>query len=211
MYEDEYKRIFSKNLNKYMEINGKNQIDIINDLGFNKSAVSTWCNGTRLPRMDKVDALARYFNINRSDLIEEHDDYSNKSFKPNRIPVLGSVPAGVPIEAIEDVLDWEDIPMDWLRGGKEYFALKVQGDSMFPKYIEGDTIIVRKECDCESGQDCIVYVNGYDATLKKVIKKKDCIILQPLNPSYDPKVYNYNDEFNPISIAGVVVEIRRTV
>lgn len=211
MYEDEYKRIFSKNLNKYMEINGKNQIDIINDLGFNKSAVSTWCNGTRLPRMDKVDALARYFNINRSDLIEEHDDYSNKSFKPNRIPVLGSVPAGVPIEAIEDVLDWEDIPMDWLRGGKEYFALKVQGDSMFPKYIEGDTIIVRKECDCESGQDCIVYVNGYDATLKKVIKKKDCIILQPLNPAYDPKVYNYNDEFNPISIAGVVVEIRRTV
>ena len=211
MYEDEYKRIFSKNLNKYMEINGKNQIDIINDLGFNKSAVSTWCNGTRLPRMDKVDALARYFNINRSDLIEEHDDYSNKSFKPNRIPVLGSVPAGVPIEAIEDVLDWEDIPMDWLRGGKEYFALKVKGDSMFPKYIEGDTIIVRKECDCESGQDCIVYVNGYDATLKKVIKKKDCIILQPLNPTYDPKVYNYNDEFNPISIAGVVVEIRRTV
>lgn len=211
MYEDEYKRIFSKNLNKYMEINGKNQIDIINDLGFNKSAVSTWCNGTRLPRMDKVDALARYFNINRSDLIEEHDDYSNKSFKPNRIPVLGSVPAGVPIEAIEDVIDWEDIPMDWLRGGKEYFALKVQGDSMFPKYIEGDTIIVRKECDCESGQDCIVYVNGYDATLKKVIKKKDCIILQPLNPAYDPKVYNYNDEFNPISIAGVVVEIRRTV
>ncbi len=211
MYEDEYKRIFSKNLNKYMEINGKNQIDIINDLGFNKSAVSTWCNGTRLPRMDKVDALARYFNINRSDLIEEHDDYSNKSFKPNRIPVLGSVPAGVPIEAIEDVLDWEDIPMDWLRGGKEYFALKVKGDSMFPKYIEGDTIIVRKECDCESGQDCIVYVNGYDATLKKVIKKKDCIILQPLNPAYDPKVYNYNDEFNPISIAGVVVEIRRTV
>ena len=211
MYEDEYKRIFSKNLNKYMEINGKNQIDIINDLGFNKSAVSTWCNGTRLPRMDKVDALARYFNINRSDLIEEHDDYSNKSFKPNRIPVLGSVPAGVPIEAIEDVLDWEDIPMDWLRGGKEYFALKVQGDSMFPKYIEGDTIIVRKECDCESGQDCVVYVNGYDATLKKVIKKKDCIILQPLNPAYDPKIYNYNDEFNPISIAGVVVEIRRTV
>ena len=121
------------------------------------------------------------------------------------------VPAGVPIEAIEDILDWEDIPMDWLRGGKEYFALKVQGDSMFPKYIEGDTIIVRKECDCESGQDCIVYVNGYDATLKKVIKKKDCIILQPLNPAYDPKVYNYNDEFNPISIAGVVVEIRRTV
>lgn len=73
MGEDYYKKVFSKNLKKYMELNGKTQIDLINDLGFNKSAVSTWCNGTRLPRMDKVDALARYFGINRSDLIEEKE------------------------------------------------------------------------------------------------------------------------------------------
>ena len=52
-------------------MNGKSQKDLITDLGFNKSAVSTWCNGTRLPRMDKVETLARYFGINRSDLIEE--------------------------------------------------------------------------------------------------------------------------------------------
>lgn len=71
MSEEIYKRIFSKNLNYYMELNQKTQTDIINDLGFNKSAVSTWCNGTRLPRMDKVDALAKYFKINRSDLIED--------------------------------------------------------------------------------------------------------------------------------------------
>ena len=71
MSEDSYQKIFSKNLNHYMAINGKSQTDLINDLGFNKSAVSTWCNGTRLPRMDKVEILARYFNINRSDLIEE--------------------------------------------------------------------------------------------------------------------------------------------
>lgn len=64
-------KIFSKNLNYYMELNGKSQTDLITDLGFNKSAVSTWCNGTRLPRMDKVETLARYFGINRSDLIEE--------------------------------------------------------------------------------------------------------------------------------------------
>lgn len=71
MSEETYKKIFSKNLNRYMALNGKTQTDLINDLGFNKSAVSTWCNGTRLPRMDKVDTLARYFKINRSDLIEE--------------------------------------------------------------------------------------------------------------------------------------------
>lgn len=71
MSEDAYKKIFSKNLNYYMELNQKTQTDLINDLGFNKSAVSTWCNGTRLPRMDKVEILAQYFKINRSDLIED--------------------------------------------------------------------------------------------------------------------------------------------
>lgn len=74
MSEDQYKAIFSKNLKYYMYINGKTQIDLINDLGFNKSAVSTWCNGTRLPRMDKVEQLARYFGISRSDLIEDKSD-----------------------------------------------------------------------------------------------------------------------------------------
>lgn len=77
MADDHYKRIFSKNLKYYMEINNKEQIDLINDLGFNKSAVSTWCNGTRLPRMDKVEKLAQYFNINRSDLIEEKKKTEN--------------------------------------------------------------------------------------------------------------------------------------
>ena len=71
MPEESYKMIFSKNLNHYMKVNEKTQSDLVNDLNFNKSAVSTWCNGTRLPRMDKVEILAQYFNINRSDLIEE--------------------------------------------------------------------------------------------------------------------------------------------
>lgn len=71
MNDDYYKHIFSKNLTYYMNLYGKTQADIINALGVNKSAISTWCNGTRLPRMDKVDALAKYFNILRSELIDE--------------------------------------------------------------------------------------------------------------------------------------------
>lgn len=77
MSEETYKRIFSKNLNYYMTLNAKTQTDLINDLGFNKSAVSTWCNGTRLPRMDKVEKLAQYFKINRSDLMEEKSKKNN--------------------------------------------------------------------------------------------------------------------------------------
>ena len=72
MLDDRYKKIFAENLKYYMKLHNKNQADLINDLGFNKSSVSTWCNGTRLPRMDKVDILAKYFDINRSDKDTEH-------------------------------------------------------------------------------------------------------------------------------------------
>lgn len=74
MGEEAYKKIFSSNLRRLMNEHGKSQIDLINDLGFNKSAVSTWVNGTRLPRMDKVQQLANYFHCQRSDLIEDKSD-----------------------------------------------------------------------------------------------------------------------------------------
>lgn len=83
MGEDYYKKLFSNNLRHYMELNGKTQTDLINDLHVNKSAVSTWCNGTRLPRMDKVDMLAKYFNIKRSDLIEDKQDSDDDSYYLN--------------------------------------------------------------------------------------------------------------------------------
>ena len=73
MSDEDYRIIFARNLNKYMEICNKKQADIINDLGINKSAISTWINGTRMPRMDKVQALADYFGVNKSDLLEEKD------------------------------------------------------------------------------------------------------------------------------------------
>jgi len=71
MGKDDYKAIFAKNLRYFMALNNKTQNDIVKDLGVNKSAISTWCNGTRFPRMDKIDELAYYFNITRSMLIEE--------------------------------------------------------------------------------------------------------------------------------------------
>lgn len=77
MTDDKYKKLFSKNLNYYMALKGKTQTDIINDLDINKSAISSWCNGTRLPRMNKVQLLADYLNINVSDLIEGSCENNN--------------------------------------------------------------------------------------------------------------------------------------
>lgn len=71
MSDEYYGRVFSNNLKRYMNLSGKSQVDLINDLGFTRSAVSTWVNGTRIPRVDKVDTLAKYFGISRSDLTED--------------------------------------------------------------------------------------------------------------------------------------------
>ena len=130
-----------------------------------------------------------------------------------QIPVLGSIPAGIPIELIQDVIDYEDISEEMLKGGKEYFALKVKGTSMWPKYLDGDTIIVLKQNDCESGQDAIVMVNGDDGTFKRVIKKDTGITLEPINQQeYNSVSYSNEDiEKLPIRILGVVKEIRRKI
>lgn len=207
MLDVDYKRIFTKKLKHYMDINSKNQMDLMNDLKLSSSTVSSWCTGAKMPRMGKIQMLADYFGINKSDLIEEQlqNDDATHPQAAHRINVYGRIPAGVPLEAIEDIIDWEEIPASW-QGG--YLALQVQGDSMEPEYRENDIIIVKVQPDCESGQDCVVYVNGYDATLKRVVKQQTCIMLQPLNPAYEPKIFEYTDP-EGVTILGVVVEMRR--
>lgn len=130
-----------------------------------------------------------------------------------RVPVLGLVPAGIPIEAIEDIVDWEEIPAALCSGDREYFGLRVKGDSMYPDYLDGDTIIVRKTPAFESGDVCVVYVNGFDATLKRVkVDESGAWTLIPRNPEYPPKTYSAREVRTvPVSVAGVVVELRRKV
>lgn len=130
-----------------------------------------------------------------------------------KIPVIGSIPAGIPIEAIEDIIDWEEIPASMCAGDKDYFALEVKGDSMWPDYLPGDVVIVRKQPCCESGDVCVVYVNGYDATLKQVKLDEDgSISLIPKNQAYPPRTYSLDEvQSLPVAICGVVVELRRKI
>lgn len=182
-------------------------------IGVQKSAIRKYEKGEVVNiKRATIETLSKIFNVSPSYLMCIDDNNNRNILKTNRIPVLGKIPAGIPIELIEDVIDYEDISEEMLKGDREYFGLKVSGDSMMPKYLDGDVLIVQKTNDCESGQDCIVMVNGDDGTFKRVIKNKDGIILQPLNPNYEIKFYS-NDEIEklPIKILGVVKEIRRTV
>lgn len=196
--------------------------EIKNIQGINNKNVFIYCVGKialgvgdlifLLQDMELIKNSDSIFNIDT--LLHSENNITDKS-EPvyKRIPVLGSVPAGIPIELIEDIIDYEDISEEMLKGGKEYFALKVKGTSMWPKYLDGDTIIVLKQNDCESGQDAIVMVNGDDGTFKRVIKKDTGITLEPINQQeYNSVSYSNEDiEKLPIKILGVVKEIRRKI
>lgn len=201
-------KIFTDNFDKYMRLFGKSQKEVADALGVSAPTVHDWLKGKKMPKMINVQKIADYFGVKLSDLVELKYDTTSK---PNRIKVYGSVPAGIPIEAVEDIVDWEDVPQEWIDRGDRYIGLKVKGDSMYPKYIENDTVIVKLQPDCECGQDAVVYVNGYEATLKKVVKQQDGIMLQPLNSEYTPKFYPYGPEETEIHILGIVVEIRRKI
>ena len=125
-----------------------------------------------------------------------------------KIPVLGYVRAGVPISAVEEVLDEEEISADMARDG-DYFALRIKGDSMEPKISEGDVVIVRQQEDADSGAIVIVVVNGDEATCKKLLKFNNGIRLVPSNPAYEPIYYSAEEiESLPVKIVGKVVELR---
>ena len=129
--------------------------------------------------------------------------------KSIQIPVLGNVAAGIPITAIEDVIDYEEISEEMARSG-EIFALKIKGDSMEPEIKNGDVVIVRSQEDANSGDIVIALVNGDDATCKRLVKYANGIRLMPVNPMYEP-MYYANDEIDtkPVRIIGKVVENRR--
>lgn len=201
------KNIFSLNLKRIMSRQNKNQNDVIKDLDIKQSTFSDWYLGKRIPRMNVIFQLAEYFKVDIRDLIDEP-----KLNRDNRIPIFAKIPAGIPIELIEDIIDYEELDSKMFTGDKEYFGVKVSGDSMYPEYRDGDILIVQKTSDCESGQDCIVMINGNDGTFKRVKKTEEGIILQPLNPNYEIKFYSNKEiEDLPIRIIGIVKEIRRTV
>lgn len=124
------------------------------------------------------------------------------------IPVMGRVAAGLPIEAIEDIIDTEEISEEMAKNG-DYFGLQIHGDSMEPKISNGDVVIVRRQEDAESGEIVIVTVNGTDATCKRLRKYRDGIELISNNPSYAPLFFSNEDIVNkPVRIIGRVVELR---
>lgn len=131
-----------------------------------------------------------------------------------KIPVFGTIKAGIPIESQNDIIEYVDIPKEWTKGGKKFYGLKISGDSMFPKYNESDTVIFEQSNDKElfNGKDCAVMINGTESTFKKVLINEQGIILQPYNTAYDIMMFSQEQvEQLPITIVGIAREKRTTI
>lgn len=195
---------------------GMQQKEVAIAVGVSRPTVSEWEHGKKDPSGERLMNLAKLFDVDPGVIlgykIGEYDIPSQDNPSALRVPILGTIPAGIPIEAIEEVMDWEELPAEMARGGKEYFGLRVKGDSMYPRYEDGDTIILRKQDTCESGQDCAVMVNGEDATFKRVRINENGIMLMPINPAYEPRFYTAKEVCDlPVRILGVVVQLRRDI
>lgn len=185
------------------------QGELAKKLHISRSSIAMYESNARIPTTSTLSRYSSLFGVSTDYLLGTQNDSDSHSSHIT-INVYGKVPAGIPIEAIEDIQDTEELSLKDYQASKDYLGLIVDGDSMYPKYLKGDTIIVEVTPQCETGQDCVVYVNGYDATLKTVIKNEDgSITLQPINPSYPPTTYGIDDE--PIKILGKVKEIRRKI
>ena len=188
--------------------NNKTQTDMAKILNVAKSTVSMYERNQREPGADILKKYAQTFDVTLDYILGNERPVEGQDYIT--INVYGSIPAGIPIEAIEEITDTEDLSLKEYDKNKTYLGLKVDGDSMYPKYLDGDTVILEKCPDCETGTDAAVYVNGYEATLKTVIKNENgTITLRPINPNYSPTTYGERDD--PVRILGIVKEIRRKI
>lgn len=154
------------------------------------------------PRVTTVKAIERALGI------EEKAPSDKGGRKGIWIPVYGRIAAGIPISAIEDIIDEEEISEEMLKHG-EYIALQIKGDSMEPRISNGDTVIIRLQETIENGEVAAVFVNGNDVTLKRIKKEDNGIWLIGNNPAFQPIFYSKKQcEELPVRILGKMVELR---
>jgi repressor LexA len=208
--------LFSKNLKFLREKKGISKNKLGEMVGVNQTTIGRWESEEITPSIDNVEEVAKVLNVGLPDLLIKDLSFDNGDLleidDTVQIPVLGIIKAGIPIEAQEEILEYVEIPKKWTFGGKKFYGLKISGDSMFPKYQEGDIVIFEQNEDKEmfNGKDCAVMVNGNDATFKKVLLNENGITLIPYNTAkYEMMIYSNHDIENlPIKIIGIAKEKR---
>lgn len=193
---------------------GYSQEDLAEKLGYKSyTTITKWESGVSEPTLKKASEIASFFNLSVNDLCYKDlsiiDTTSTKTSHGVIINVLGRVAAGIPIEAVENIIDTEEITEELARTGK-FFGLRIQDDSMEPDIHNGDTVIVRQQDDAENDEIVIALVNGNDGVCKRLKKYNKSIALVSLNAKYEPMYFSQEEILDkPVRIIGKVVELRR--
>lgn len=186
--------------------------------GVSKASISQYVNGSHSPSNISSGKMGAILNVNPLWLMGfdvpmqpeyEYTDSQHSTKSGVTINVLGRVAAGIPIEAIENIIDTEEISEELARTGK-FFGLRIQGDSMEPDIHNGDIVIVRQQDDAESDEIVIALVNGNDGVCKRLKKYESSIALVSTNANYEPMYFSQREIIDkPVRIIGKVVELRR--
>lgn len=205
---------FATTLKEIMREKNMRQIDVANKSGISKGRVSRWMSGENIPYGESLSKLAEVLGVSTDRLLGKVDpiekfikadtiDDINLPFNlETTVPILGAVAAGVPISAQEDVVG--EIPVRDKQG--DFFALKIKGDSMSPRIMDGDIVLVDPQGNVEDGNVVIALVDG-EATCKVLKRSHNAVSLVPFNAAYPPLVYTGSDA-EGMRILGKVVESR---
>mgnify|MGYP000847978029 FL=1 len=196
----------ANNIKYYRKLNKLTQADLASKLDVAPTAISAWEVGRNKPLMDKIEMMSELFDIRKSDLLGDELLPSNLIMVDRasvvRVPVLGTIKCGQPILAEENITGYREELSDRLPSGN-LFYLKSQGDSMLPTIPEGSLVLIREQPTVEYGEVAAVLVNGdTEATLKRVKKQGDIVMLIADNPDYPPYVITKD---NPARIIGKAV------
>lgn len=202
------------NIKRARELKGLTQDELAKRMGYkSRSTIARIENGDNDVSQSKLKKFAEILDVSIDFLL---DDGNKKMQIPHsrgiRIPILGRVVAGIPLEAITDIEGYEEITPKMASLG-EYFALRIKGHSMEPQILDGDIVICKCQSDVESGDIAIVLVNGDEATCKQVKKAPEGITLIGFNPIVYPPHFYSNKEIEtlPVNVIGKVVELRRSL
>lgn len=200
------KDVMAANLRRLLTYNDKLQKQVCSDLNIKETTFSDWINAKNYPRIDKIEMLANYFGVKKSDLIERHT--ANTSSNAIRVPVFASIPTDMSLSAAEGTLGYEEMPEHMAAIGT-FFGLKIKDQSMEPQIQIDDVVIIQQVSDIDSGSIAIAMVNE-ETTCRKVVKQTSGISLVPINPAFNPMFFSNEEvEAKSVQIIGKVIELRR--
>lgn len=204
-----------KNIKSLRESRGLTQDELGKIIGVSGKTVSSWELETKTPRMGAMQNLADFFQVKKSDIIEDDTDnvdiFSYENILPIKtqcIPLLGEIACGEPIYADEDRESYIEIGTDI----KADFCLRAKGDSMInARILDGDIVFIKKQPIVDNGEIAAVIIDD-EATLKRVYyyPQSGKLVLTPENPAYEPLVY-IGEELNEIKILGKAIAFQSDV